>query len=148
MNIADTSTATSLQLSIQDQILIHYKSQLEAIEADYVDLLKERFLLTGLSPNTNLIDATANSVSSQQQVDSKVDELRREALTTPSPHTFTSFLRPARGHQTRPPDQKLDMKHANINEGNQSIPVDTFIYPIYYTIYICTLSYFTIFRYH
>lgn len=127
MNIADTSTATSPQQRIQDQILIHYKSQLEAIEADYVDLLRERFLLTGLSPNTNLIDLSANSISSQQQVDSRVDELRREALTTPSPHTFTSFLRPARGHQTRPPDQKLDTRHSNDNEGNQLQPVNTFV---------------------
>ena len=121
MNIADTSTATSPQQRIQDLILIHYKSQLEAIEADYVDLLRERFLLTGLSPNTNLIDASANSISSQQQVDSRVDELRKEVLATPNPHTFTSFLRPARGHQTRPPDQKLDTRHANTNEGNQTM---------------------------
>ncbi|KAI6645978.1 SWR1 complex protein, SNF2 family DNA-dependent ATPase [Oopsacas minuta] len=123
MNVADTPTATSPLQPIQNQILIHYRSQLEAIEADYVDLLKERFLLTGLSPTANLIDASTNSISSQQQVDSRVEELRKEAMSTPkSPHTLTSFLRPTRGHQTRPPDRMIDMWHSN--DDSQTVTKD------------------------
>ena len=124
MNPADTPTATTPPQHTQEQILSNYRSQLEAIEADYAELLRERFLLTGLSPNTNVIDAPPISIPSQQQVASAVSELMKGAISTnkhPSPRNHSSFLRPERRHQTRPPDSILATWASNVNEEEQSV---------------------------
>ena len=152
MNLADTPTATPPSHHTQEHILSHYRSQLEAIEADYADLLRERFLLTGLPPNTNIIDAPPISIPSMQQVDSAVSELMKGAISTPkSPRTHPSFLRPERRHQTRPPDNLLATWAAS-NDEEQNVVISkyrvfpfnvlfqyTLLRPVYYTAFVNTL---------